>query len=57
MAGSDRHIEHSFGGRLWCRPDELAAYGPLSIIQAVNTLLDYDSLPNTVTALGPRLHQ
>jgi uncharacterized protein (DUF1800 family) len=49
MAGSDRQIEHllrraGFGAR----PDELAAYGPLSISQAVNTLLDYESVPDTV---------
>jgi uncharacterized protein (DUF1800 family) len=49
MAGPDRQIEHllrraGFGAR----PDELAAYGPLSISQAVNALVDYESVPDTV---------
>jgi uncharacterized protein (DUF1800 family) len=49
MAGSDRQIEHllrraGFGAR----PDELASYGALSTTQAVNALVTYDTIPDTV---------
>ena len=49
MAGSDRQIEHllrraGFGAR----PDELTAYGALSTTQAVTTLVNYDTVPDTV---------
>ena len=49
MAGSDRQIEHllrraGFGAR----PDELSAYGAMSIGQAVNVLVGYDSIPDAV---------
>ena len=48
-ATADRQIEHllrraGFGAR----PDELAAYGPLSIGQAVDALIGYDSSPDAV---------
>jgi uncharacterized protein (DUF1800 family) len=49
MAGSDRQIEHllrraGFGAR----PDELTSYGALSTTQAVNALVTYDTIPDTV---------
>ena len=52
MAGSDRQIEHllrraGFGAR----PDELSTYGAMSIGQAVNALVGYDSVPDTVDTL------
>src|SRR5258707_1992404 len=52
MAGSDRPIEHllrraGFG----TRPDELATYGAMSTGEAVNALVDYDAIPDTVDAL------
>jgi uncharacterized protein (DUF1800 family) len=52
MAGSDRPIEHllrraGFGAR----PDELAMYGAMSTTQAVNTLVGYDAIPDTVDDL------
>ena len=51
-ATADRQIEHllrraGFGAR----PDELATYGPLSIAQAVATLVDYESIPDIVDSL------
>src|SRR3954470_21430132 len=50
-ATADRQIEHllrraGFGAR----PDELAAYGELSLQQAVALLVDYESIPDTVDA-------
>ena len=52
MAGSDRQIEHllrraGFGAR----PDELATYGAMSTLQAVDVLVDYDAIPDTVDSL------
>jgi len=52
MAGSDRQIEHllrraGFGAR----PDELATYGAVVPRQAVNLLVGYDAVPDTVDAL------
>lgn len=51
-ATADRQIEHllrraGFGAR----PDELALFGELSIPQAVNALVDFESVPDTVDAL------
>src|SRR4051812_7012238 len=48
-ATADRQIEHllrraGFGAR----PDELAAYGALSITQAVSALVNYDAVPDEV---------
>jgi uncharacterized protein (DUF1800 family) len=48
-ATADRPIEHllrraGFGAR----PDELATYGAMSIRQAVNALVDYDMIPDSV---------
>src|SRR3954469_25201594 len=48
-ATADRQIEHllrraGFGAR----PDELAAYGALSITQAVSALVNYDAVPDDV---------
>ena len=48
-ATADRPIEHllrraGFGAR----PDELATYGAMSTTQAVNALVNYDSVPDTV---------
>jgi uncharacterized protein (DUF1800 family) len=52
MAGSDLQIEHllrraGFGAR----PDELATYGAMSTLQAVNTLLAFEAIPDTVDSL------
>jgi uncharacterized protein (DUF1800 family) len=49
MATADRQIEHllrraGFGAR----PDELQAYRQMSIAQAVDALVDYESVPDTV---------
>jgi uncharacterized protein (DUF1800 family) len=52
MAGTaDRQIEHllrraGFGAR----PDELEMYRQMTVAQAVKTLVDYDSVPDTVDA-------
>src|SRR3954471_24718074 len=51
-ATADRHIEHllrraGFGAR----PDELTTYGTMSIGQAVNALVGFGSIPDTVDAL------
>ena len=51
-ATADRQIEHllrraGFGAR----PDELTTYGAMSIRQAVNALVDYESVPDTVDSL------
>ena len=52
MAGSDLQIEHllrraGFGAR----PDELATYGAVVPLQAVNLLVGYDAIPDTVDDL------
>jgi uncharacterized protein (DUF1800 family) len=52
MAGSDPQIEHllrraGFGAR----PDELATYGAMSTTQAVNALVGFDAVPDTVDSL------
>ena len=51
-ATADRPIEHllrraGFGAR----PDELATYGAMSTTQAVNALVNYDTLPDSVDSL------
>jgi uncharacterized protein (DUF1800 family) len=51
-ATADRQIEHllrraGFGAR----PDELTTYGAMSISQAVNALVAYDGVPDTVDSL------
>ena len=51
-ATADRQIEHllrraGFGAR----PDELTTYGPMSIGQAANALVNYDTVPDTVDSL------
>ncbi len=51
-ATSDRQIEHllrraGFGAR----PDELATYGAMSTTQAVNALVNYDTIPDSVDSL------
>ena len=52
MAGSNSQLGHllrraGFGGR----PDEYAAYGQMSISQAVDALVNYDSVPDNVDSL------
>jgi uncharacterized protein (DUF1800 family) len=52
MATPDRQIEHllrraGFGAR----PDELATYGQMSIGQAVDTLVNYERIPDMVDSL------
>src|SRR5438132_336212 len=51
LAG-DRQIEHllrraGFGAR----PDEVAIYGQMTVAQAIDTLLDYQSVPDAVDTL------
>src|SRR2546422_2515312 len=48
----DRQIEHLFRrAGFGARPDELATYGQMSIGQAVDTLVNYDRIPDTVDSL------
>jgi uncharacterized protein (DUF1800 family) len=51
-ATADRQIEHLLRrGGFGARPDELATYGALSINQAVDALVGYESVPDTVDSL------
>jgi uncharacterized protein (DUF1800 family) len=51
-ATGDRQIEHLLRrAGLGARPDELDTYGAMSIRQAVNALLDYQSVPDSVDSL------
>src|SRR5690349_11473199 len=52
MATADRQVEHllrraGFGAR----PDELQAYRQMSVAQAVDALLGYESVPDSVDGL------
>src|SRR5438445_8427841 len=48
----DRQIEHLFRrAGFGARPDELATYRQMSIVQAVDTLVNYDRISDTVDSL------